>query len=131
MDAAYTPVKECVTRSRTRAPDCRTAWFGVYSGHRIIHTKSFMSKRLTSKKSPRRPATPSRRSRAETPRANRFHTFLKRLRAGGRSNMYGAIPYLMHAFGLDREAAFRIVCDWVDRQEAQDAEAAQESSSAR
>jgi hypothetical protein len=131
MDAAYTPVKECVTRSRTRALDCRMAWFGVYSGHRIIHTKSFMSKRLTSKKSPRRPATPPRRSRAETPRANRFHTFLKRLRAGGRSNMYGAIPYLMHAFGLDREAAFRIVCDWVDRQEAQDAEAAQESSSAR
>ena len=30
--------------------------------------------------------------------------------------MYGAIPYLMHAFELDRETAFRIVCDWVDRQ---------------
>jgi hypothetical protein len=45
--------------------------------------------------------------------------------------MYGAIPYLMHAFALDRETAFRIVCDWVDRQEAQDAERAGESSSAR
>ena len=30
--------------------------------------------------------------------------------------MYGAIPYLMDAFGLDREAAFRVVCDWVDQQ---------------
>ena len=62
-----------------------------------------MSKRLVHKKAP-------------PPRANRFHTFLKRLRAGGRSNMYGAIPYLMHAFGLDRETAFRIVCEWVDQE---------------
>jgi hypothetical protein len=62
-----------------------------------------MSKRLVHKARPRE-------------RANRFHTFLKRLRAGGRSNMYGAIPYLMHAFALDRESAFRIVCDWVDQQ---------------
>jgi hypothetical protein len=84
-----------------------------------------MSKRLSSKNGRRQPAAPARRSRAETPRANRFHTFLKRLRAGGRSNMYGAIPYLMHAFALDRETAFRIVCDWVD------AERAQESSSAK
>ena len=52
-------------------------------------------------------------------RPNRFHTFLKRLRASGRSNMYGAIPYLMQAFGLDREAAFRIVCEWVDREETE------------
>lgn len=50
------------------------------------------------------------------PGANRFHSFLKRLRAGGRSNMYGAIPYLMQAFALDRETAFRIVCEWVDLQ---------------
>lgn len=44
----------------------------------------------------------------------RYHAFLRRLRAKGRSNMYGAIPYLMDAFGLDRESAFRIVCEWVD-----------------
>ena len=49
-------------------------------------------------------------------RVQRFHNFLRRLRAGGRSNMYGAIPYLMHAFELDRERAFRIVCEWVDQQ---------------
>lgn len=44
--------------------------------------------------------------------------FLRRLRAGGRSNMYGAIPYLMTAFELDRECAFRVVCEWLDQQAA-------------
>jgi hypothetical protein len=44
--------------------------------------------------------------------------FLRRLRAGGRSNMYGAVPYLMSAFGLDRDDAFRIVCEWLDQETA-------------
>jgi hypothetical protein len=48
----------------------------------------------------------------------RFHSFLRRLRAGGRSNMYGAVPYLMRRFDLDRETAFRVICDWVDAQDA-------------
>jgi hypothetical protein len=30
--------------------------------------------------------------------------------------MYGAVPYLMKTFGLDREAAFNIVCEWLDQQ---------------
>lgn len=51
-------------------------------------------------------------------RVQRFHNFLRRLRAGGRSNMYGAVPYLMRRFDLDRETAFRVVCDWVDAQDA-------------
>jgi hypothetical protein len=34
--------------------------------------------------------------------------------------MYGAIPYLMHAFSLDRETAFRVVCEWVDLEAAGD-----------
>jgi hypothetical protein len=54
----------------------------------------------------------------------RFFPFLRRLRAAGRSNMYGAIPYLMRRFGLDREAAFRVVCEWEDAQAAERAEAA-------
>jgi hypothetical protein len=49
---------------------------------------------------------------------NRFHSFLRRLRAGGRSNMYGAVPYLMRRFDLDRDTAFRVICDWVDAQDA-------------
>jgi hypothetical protein len=51
-------------------------------------------------------------------RTQRFHSFLRRLRAGGRSNMYGAVPYLMRRFDLDRDTAFRVVCEWVDAQDA-------------
>jgi hypothetical protein len=50
-------------------------------------------------------------------RGNRFFRFLRRMKAGGRSNMYGAVPYLMNAFGLDRNAAFQVVCEWMDRQD--------------
>lgn len=45
-----------------------------------------------------------------------YDRFLRQLRAGGRTNMYGAVPYLMKAFGLDRHTAFAIVCEWLDRQ---------------
>lgn len=75
-----------------------------------------MSKRLAGNRKLRAASRRGPSSRREAPRPNRFHAFLKRLRAGGRTNMYGAIPYLMHAFELDREAAFRIVCEWVDLQ---------------
>jgi hypothetical protein len=78
-----------------------------------------MNKRLVgSPKLVVRVAPGSRRS-AERPRPNRYHAFLKRLHKGGRSNMYGAIPYLMEAFAIDRAEAFRIVCDWVDGQSAE------------
>jgi hypothetical protein len=49
-------------------------------------------------------------------RESQFFRFLRRLKADGRSNMYGAIPYLMSAFGLDRQTAFGIVCQWLDQQ---------------
>lgn len=45
--------------------------------------------------------------------------------------MYGAIPYLMQAFALDRETAFRIVCEWVDQQQAEEAARSEGSSPAR
>lgn len=32
--------------------------------------------------------------------------------------MYGAVPYLMRAFSLDRDTAFRVVCEWLDAQES-------------
>ena len=51
-------------------------------------------------------------------RANPCFKFLRRLQAGGRSNMYGAIPYLIVEFGCNRDEAFRIVCDWLDQQTA-------------
>jgi hypothetical protein len=50
---------------------------------------------------------------------NKAHVaFLRRLRAGGRSNMYGAVPYLVSAFGIDRDEAFRVVCEWLDHEAA-------------
>jgi hypothetical protein len=55
---------------------------------------------------------------ADARRRARLFNYLRRLRAGGRSNMFGAIPYLMRAFSLDRETAFRIVCEWEDQQGA-------------
>ena len=75
-----------------------------------------MSKRLTQKPPASRRARLVRSTRVAGRRPNRFHSFLRRLSAGGRSNMYGAIPYLMQAFALDRETAFRVVCEWVDQQ---------------
>lgn len=57
-------------------------------------------------------------------RPNRYFAFLRRLRAEGRSNMYGAIPYLAAAFGIDRNESFRIVCEWIDAQESLAADAA-------
>jgi hypothetical protein len=87
-----------------------------------------MAKRLLKKKAPSRSRRPGRTVRVAGTRPNRFHTFLKRLHSGGRSNMYGAIPYLMHAFALDREAAFRIVCEWVDQQAEQASRSAEASS---
>jgi hypothetical protein len=49
--------------------------------------------------------------------AARCFRFLKKLRADGRTNMYGAVPYLMKTFNLDRDAAFAIVCQWLDQQD--------------
>jgi len=45
--------------------------------------------------------------------------------------MYGAIPYLMRAFELDRETAFRVLCEWMDEQEAALASAAKTASPTR
>lgn len=59
-------------------------------------------------------------SRKPAERSNPYFIFLRRLRAGGRSNMYGAIPYLVAAFGCDRNEAFRIVCEWLDSQTPSD-----------
>jgi hypothetical protein len=51
-----------------------------------------------------------------SPESKRVFRFLQRLRVEGRTNMYGAVPYLMRSFALDRDLAFSIVCDWVDQQ---------------
>lgn len=105
MDADYTGVKEHAVRSPAREGQLMNGFFRFIFGHRQVGCNRLTSQRLPGNCRRRRP-----------PGANPFHRFLKRLHAGGRSNMYGAIPYLMEAFALDRETAFRIVCEWVDLQ---------------
>ena len=90
-----------------------------------------MNKRLNKNHRPAAPSVRHQTAVIERPRANRYQTFLKRLRAGGRSNMYGAIPYLMDAFALDRAEAFRIVCEWVDQQRAEENPVRDEASPRR
>jgi hypothetical protein len=48
--------------------------------------------------------------------SDKYFRFLRRLRAEGRSNMYGAVPYLMRMFAMDRDQAFSVVCQWLDQQ---------------
>jgi hypothetical protein len=89
----------------------------VKSGQRRAGISSFNLKRL-----PGRLDAPSGsvyiRVQMSTPsdQRNACFRFLRRLRADGRTNMYGAVPYLMSRFSLNREAAFRMVCDWLDQQ---------------
>jgi hypothetical protein len=52
-----------------------------------------------------------------SPQAAPCFRYLRQLRADGRTNMYGAVPYLMKTFNLDRDAAFAIVCEWLDQQD--------------
>ena len=105
MDPARNGVKEVMWRSLARAPALHPhklrRIFGRQQSSEILMAK------LVSMKQPSRP-----------PRGSRYDAFLRRLRAGGRSNMYGAIPYLMARFELDRDTAFRVVCEWVDQQAA-------------
>lgn len=42
-----------------------------------------------------------------------FFEYLDGLRAIGMTNMFGAVPYLMEEFGLDRKAARSILQQWM------------------
>jgi hypothetical protein len=98
-------VKEADATSQDGRRDCTKLCFGLYSVVRNDQLTTFCTSTYSMKQSPGHSL-------------NRFHSFLRRLRAGGRSNMYGAVPYLMRRFDLDRDTAFRVICDWVDAQDA-------------
>jgi len=119
MDVTQIPVKESCTSCERRPSGLPLWWIRYIFGFDSNHRKPFMNKRLAKRSKPVAVAQPPRGRPADRPRPNRYHSFLKRLHAGGRSNMYGAIPYLMEAFALDRLEAFRIVCEWVDLQRSQ------------
>jgi len=105
-------------RSLTRPPALPPSLFRYIFGCQEF--PEIIMAKLVSMKQPARP-----------PRASRYDAFLRRLRAGGRSNMYGAIPYLMARFELDRDTAFRVVCEWVDQQAAEPPAEARGASRAR
>ena len=44
---------------------------------------------------------------------NKYWIFLENLRKSGITNMYGATPYLEHAFGIDHTDASKILLDWM------------------
>ena len=44
---------------------------------------------------------------------NKHWIFLENLRRSGKTNMYGATPYLMEKFGLERREAQEILADWM------------------
>ena len=48
-----------------------------------------------------------------TPVEKKYSDFLRELRDSGRTNMFGAKPYLQQEFGLDRKEASAILCQWM------------------
>ena len=44
---------------------------------------------------------------------NKYWIYLEELRRSGVTNMYGAAPYLMEAFGLSKREAVEILADWM------------------
>lgn len=44
---------------------------------------------------------------------NKYWIYLEELRRSGKTNMFGATPYLMAAFGLKRNEAVQILADWM------------------
>ena len=44
---------------------------------------------------------------------NKYWIFLEKLRRSGVTNTFGATPYLMEEFGIDRREATKILSDWM------------------
>lgn len=44
---------------------------------------------------------------------NKYWIYLENLRRSGKTNMYGATPYLMAKFGLSKAEARAILADWM------------------
>lgn len=43
----------------------------------------------------------------------KYYTFLDDLRESGATNMFGAGPYLMEEFGVDKSLSHKILWDWM------------------
>ena len=51
---------------------------------------------------------------------NKYWIFLEELRKSGVTNMFGAVPYLIDEFDLDRDEAAKILKDWMDNYNKED-----------
>ena len=47
-----------------------------------------------------------------TKTTNKYWIYLENLRKSGVTNMFGATPYLMEEFNLDKKEAIKILSDW-------------------
>lgn len=50
---------------------------------------------------------------ADNKKEQEYFDYLEELRQSGDTNMYGASPYLQHAFGLNRERAVKVLANWM------------------
>ena len=48
-----------------------------------------------------------------TKTTNKYWIYLENLRKSGVTNMFGATPYLMEEFDLDKKEATKILSDWM------------------
>ena len=49
-----------------------------------------------------------------------YWNYLEELRRSGVTNMFGATPYLMRKFGLEKEEARKILADWMKNYDPND-----------
>lgn len=53
---------------------------------------------------------------------NKYWIYLENLRRSGVTNMYGATPYLMDEFALDKHEARKILSEWMSNYNPDDYE---------
>lgn len=51
---------------------------------------------------------------------NKYWIYLENLRKSGVTNMFGATPYLMEEFDLDKKEASKILSDWMHNYDPDD-----------
>ena len=51
---------------------------------------------------------------------NKYWIYLEELRRSGVTNMFGATPYLMEEFGLEKNEARKILIDWMNNYDPED-----------
>ena len=51
---------------------------------------------------------------------NKYWIYLEELRQSGVTNMFGAAPYLMNEFDLDKQEAAKILNDWMHNYNSED-----------